>query len=267
MAIQQSLQVFETEDHQPFRTISREGDPWFVLVDVCRALDISNVSDASRRLDDDERGIGSVDTPSGIQKMVIVNESGLYSLILTSRKEGAKKFKKWVTSEVLPTIRKTGSYGGKVPAFLRRANENWDRVDPGYFSIIAEMAIRVWGRFEREGYIIADRGLDGKEIRPDISAGRTFSDWLKKHHASVANEFSYYIHKTGQWEGEAKQYPNGLLHLFIDFLETVWIPHHAERYLRPRDPKAIPFLPKVLASSSMPRAGMMTRPTLSRIGR
>ena len=85
-------------------------EPWFVATDVCEALTISNVSDAVGRLDDDERGVGTVDTPGGAQEQTIINESGLYSLILTSRKPAAKAFKKWVTSEVLPSIRKTGSY-------------------------------------------------------------------------------------------------------------------------------------------------------------
>lgn len=81
-----------------------------MATDVCEALTVSNVSDAVGRLDDDERGVGTVDTPGGAQEQTIINESGLYSLILTSRKPAAKAFKKWVTSEVLPSIRKTGSY-------------------------------------------------------------------------------------------------------------------------------------------------------------
>jgi prophage antirepressor-like protein len=72
---------------------------------------------------------------------VVINESGLYNLILSSRKPEAKRFKKWVTSEVLPSIRKTGSYNGRVPAFIRRYNENWDRVEAGYFLVISELVI------------------------------------------------------------------------------------------------------------------------------
>lgn len=92
------------------RVQDKDGNPWFILADVCRVLDVKNVSDASRRLDADERGIVTTDTPSGTQEMLIVNESGLYSLVLTSRKPEAKRFKKFVTAEVLPSIRKTGSY-------------------------------------------------------------------------------------------------------------------------------------------------------------
>lgn len=100
--------VFEGEN--VVRALSRLDAPWFVLTDLCKVLDIGNSSDAARRLDDDEKGVDIIDTPGGPQEMVVINESGLYSLVLTSRKPAAKRFKKWVTAEVLPSIRRTGSY-------------------------------------------------------------------------------------------------------------------------------------------------------------
>ena len=93
---------------QSVRIVMRNDDPWFVATDVCAALCCN--TEQTRRLDDDEKGLHSMQTPGGNQEVTIINESGLYSLILTSRKPEAKKFKKWVTSEVLPSIRKTGSY-------------------------------------------------------------------------------------------------------------------------------------------------------------
>ena len=92
------------------RVTDQDGEPWFVLADVCRVLEHTNPSMAASRLDDDEKGVTTVYTPGGDQQAAIINESGLYSLILTSRKPAAKRFKKWVTAEVLPTIRKTGGY-------------------------------------------------------------------------------------------------------------------------------------------------------------
>jgi prophage antirepressor-like protein len=97
------------------RVVMRDGEPWFIAADVCEALEIGNVSMACARLDEDEAGISTIDTRSitGViqeRAMAIVNESGLYSLTLTSRKPEAKRFKKWITSEVLPSIRKTGAY-------------------------------------------------------------------------------------------------------------------------------------------------------------
>ncbi len=105
-----TLQSFSFDSHG-VRVIEKDGEPWFVARDICSALDISNVSDALTRLDDDERGdIGLNDVTGRNQEFSIISESGLYSLILGSRKPEAKAFKKWVTSEVLPSIRKTGQY-------------------------------------------------------------------------------------------------------------------------------------------------------------
>ena len=95
---------------QEVRTVEMNGQPWFVAADVCMVLEIGNPSQAASRLDDDEKGIISNDTPGGKQKMTIVSESGLYSLILGSRKPEAKQFKRWITHEVIPSIRKTGGY-------------------------------------------------------------------------------------------------------------------------------------------------------------
>lgn len=92
------------------RTVEKEGAFWWVLKDVCAILEIEKYRDAGARLDDDERGSVLVDTPGGKQEMVAVNESGLYSVIMQSRKPEAKDFKRWVTHEVLPSIRQTGAY-------------------------------------------------------------------------------------------------------------------------------------------------------------
>ncbi len=101
--------VFSFETHA-VRSLLISDQPWFVASDVCAALSIENNRNATARLDDDEKDVRTMDTPSGKQELTIINESGLYSLILGSRKAEAKKFKKWVTAEVLPSIRKTGSY-------------------------------------------------------------------------------------------------------------------------------------------------------------
>ena len=92
------------------RTITFGNEPWFVAKDVCAILGLSDVSMSLSRLDPDEKGTSSIGTPGGTQQLSTINESGLYSLILTSRKPEAKAFKKWITSEVLPSIRRTGSY-------------------------------------------------------------------------------------------------------------------------------------------------------------
>lgn len=99
-------------DHHAIRVqIDERGEPWFVAADVCAALEHSNVTQALKRLDDDEQAlISSEGIHRGSDQVNVVNESGLYNLILGSRKSEAKRFKRWVTHEVLPSIRKTGSY-------------------------------------------------------------------------------------------------------------------------------------------------------------
>lgn len=113
IAVQASSQpVFKFGDHN-VRVVLRDGDPWFVAVDVALTLGYRNAPDAARHLDEDEKGTQIVRTPGGDQKVTVINESGLYALVLRSRKPEARKFAKWVTSEVLPAIRKTGVYVGK----------------------------------------------------------------------------------------------------------------------------------------------------------
>lgn len=109
-----ALQVFNYRG-DPVRTAQVDGQIWFLAMDVCRVLELGNVSQAVARLDADEKGIYTTDTPGGPQEMLHVNESGLYSLILTSRKPEARAFKRWVTHEVLPQIRRTGAYLPQSP--------------------------------------------------------------------------------------------------------------------------------------------------------
>lgn len=115
------LQVFENPDFGQVRTVTKDGEPWFVAADVCRALEVDPT--ATRRLDDDEKNtLRLTQGTSGNPNVTIVNEPGLYSLVLGSRKPEAKNFKRWITHEVIPSIRKTGSYSiqePETPAQLR----------------------------------------------------------------------------------------------------------------------------------------------------
>lgn len=103
------LQVF-TYNETPLRTVEKDGELWWVLKDVCGVLGIVKHTSVSARLDDDEKGACLMSTPSGDQNMTIINEPGLYNVILRSDKPEAKDFKRWVTHDVLPSIRNTGSY-------------------------------------------------------------------------------------------------------------------------------------------------------------
>lgn len=109
-SIESSLAPFQFEGRQVRVITDKQGEPWFVAADVCACLAIRNPSDALNRLDDDEKGLGQTETPGGEQSMSTVNEAGLYNLVLGSRKPEARRFKRWVTHEVLPAIRRTGRY-------------------------------------------------------------------------------------------------------------------------------------------------------------
>lgn len=105
-----SLTPFAFEDCLVRAHRDEQGNPWFVAKDVCRVLEITDHHQAVSNLEEDERGRCIIPTPSGQQEMLIISESGLYSLIFRSRKPQARAFRKWVTSEVLPAIRRTGRY-------------------------------------------------------------------------------------------------------------------------------------------------------------
>lgn len=98
---------------KPVRCIQKDGAPWWVLSDVCKVLDLSNSRMTAKQLDDDEKGVSQIYTLGGNQKVTVINESGLYNVLLRSDKPEAKPFKRWVTHEVLPQIRQTGRYEPK----------------------------------------------------------------------------------------------------------------------------------------------------------
>jgi anti-repressor protein len=123
----------------PVRVIAQDDTPWFVLADVCRILEISNPSDAAKRLDEDEKmsvGRGTLGLPEGAP-MTIISEPGMYRLVMRSDKPAAKRFQKWVVSEVLPSIRKTGGYQLSAPtpqpltqlAALKQALAGWEEAE------------------------------------------------------------------------------------------------------------------------------------------
>ncbi len=157
-------------EEQAVRVTTRDGDPWFVAADVCRVLEIVNTSQAVARLDDDERDTVNLNTlcqTEGIRgnpNAAIVSESGLYALIVRSDKPAAKRFRKWITAEVLPTIRRTGSYTLTPPA---------PTAEPMRFG--ATMSDRDWLAFIREarllGGVKAGRRMWGMSPFPPLHTG------------------------------------------------------------------------------------------------
>lgn len=123
------LQVFENNQFGQVRAIMKDGEPWFVAADVCKALGLEQVSRAMDRLDEDERGLLKVthpQSPTKTQEVNGVNESGLYHLVLCSTKPEARAFKRWVTHEVIPSIRKTGAY--MTPETIEKVLMNPDTI-------------------------------------------------------------------------------------------------------------------------------------------
>lgn len=104
------IQLFQNDQFGQVRVIERDGEPWFVAKDVCECLSLSDTAKSCERLDDDEKGTNSIRTPGGYQDMIIISEPGLYSLVLRSNKPEARAFKRWITHDVIPSIRKTGAY-------------------------------------------------------------------------------------------------------------------------------------------------------------
>lgn len=121
------IQTFENDSFGTVRTIDINGEPWFVASDVCKALEIQNNRDAVARLDDDEKGVVLIDTLGGKQNTSIVNEPGLYTLVLGSRKPEAKAFKRWITHDVIPAIRKTGMYS--APSYAESLRLLADKIE------------------------------------------------------------------------------------------------------------------------------------------
>lgn len=105
------MQIFENQEFGAVRTVELDGEPWLVGKDVAQALGYINPRKAlADHVDEEDKGVTKCDTLGGVQEMTIINESGLYSLVLSSKLPGAKKFRRWVTAEVLPAIRRTGGY-------------------------------------------------------------------------------------------------------------------------------------------------------------
>ena len=119
-----NIQVFTNQHFGQVRIVMRDGDPWFVATDVCRALDVINSRHALTRLDEDVKGVVLNDTLGGKQSMAVVSEPGLYALVLGSRKPEAQSFRRWITHEVLPAIRQEGAY--MTPERLHKVLEDPD---------------------------------------------------------------------------------------------------------------------------------------------
>ena len=169
------LQVFSYNSSE-VRTVMRDGEPWFCLVDVCRVLDLSSPHKVAERLDRDELTGIKVRSGGQTREMTFINESGLYSVILRSDKPEAKPFRKWVTSDVLPTIRKTGGYGvdgTKAALAEAKLNNSRARVASAWMKISKENPV---SSYKQVCAHYASAALAGREVLPLPDTGeRTYT--------------------------------------------------------------------------------------------
>lgn len=251
------LEVFkyqspEEQQLNELTTVEIDGEIWFIATQVCQILEIKNVSDAVSRLDEDEKLTSALPIAGQNRNVNLISESGLYALIFRSRKDSALQFRKWVTKEVIPSIRNKGYYGKidrtQVPNFYIRYQDNFHKIDRNYFSVISELFVTLNAELEKVGYQIPDRAEDGKQIMPDISVGRMFSDYLKKTSSEYNGSHKFYQHSfpDARPDIEARMYPIEALPIFRRFIYEVWIPQKAQNYFKERDKVALDYLPKLL---------------------
>ncbi|MBQ9212305.1 MAG: Bro-N domain-containing protein [Clostridia bacterium] len=211
-----TLTVFDNNQFGRVRSVLIEDEPWFVAADVCRALDISNSRQALARLDEDEKGVISTDTPGGEQKMAFVNEPGLYSLVMGSRKPEARDFKRWITHEVIPSIRKTGAYAVALsPAeqlvaqaqLLVEQEKRLAAMEGKVKNMEARLETRVENAFSIAGYASL-RGLN-----VDVNT----ANLLGKKAAAMSREYGYPISTTPDPRfGKVNVYHTDILKIVFD---------------------------------------------------
>lgn len=253
--MQLEIFTFKENGHfDQFRTVEIDGEIWFVATDVCQLLGYKKPANAVA-MHCKEKGTlkQGIPTSGGMQQMTLINEPNLYRLIVKSQLPEAERFEQWVFEEVIPTIRKKGSYGiDRIsPAnFVLRYFENAHKIPNGYFSVITELYVRLYAKLEHAGYKIPNKGFNGKEIRPDASIGKCFANYLRERYPSAPGEFKTYTHVfPSGFECEARLYPLELISIFIRYVEEIWIPQKAESYFFERDRKAIPYITKLLLAS------------------
>lgn len=232
-------------------TIDIDGEVWFLSSDVCRALDIKNTADAVSRLDDDEKLLSVLPIAGQNRRVSLISESGLYALAFKSSKPSAISFRKWITKEVIPAIRKKGFYGKidrtALPNFIERYKDNFHKIPGDHFSVISEMFVRLFMSLEKVGYVIPDAGIDGKKMVPDISVGLGFAKFLKGQGSEFYGSHKTYKHSFPDGRiVDANMYHIDALPDFIKYINEKWIPENAEKYFKTRDPLALDYLPKLL---------------------
>lgn len=182
------LQIFQNSEFGEIRTITKDGEPMFCLMDICKALEIKNATDVAKRLEEDE--VTRLNLGGRVGETNFITESGLYAVILRSDKPNAKQFRKWVTSEVLPSIRKTGGYGKPMTTAEQirllaqgntELNERVEKVEDKITSLENDMPLygceidEVSKHVKRKAVDVLG-GKDSESYRDSSIRGQVFSD-------------------------------------------------------------------------------------------
>lgn len=215
--MQKTLDFMFAEAKTPVRTIFKDNEVWFVLADVCEILDIKESHRVAARLDDDEKGRTIMTTPGGEQEMTIVSEAGLYHVILTSRSEKARVFRRWVTHEVLPSIRKQGYYSAisddDLIAILTEKRNN----DPKY---LTKIKLSQQEQKTAKTIIVTNKLNELIERIPEMESGEfdkavsaLFSEGLTSTQYSHAmKRYNQYQKRIAEMKRERMEIPSYLLH-------------------------------------------------------
>lgn len=258
-----ALEIFQfPATGQGVRTILRDGEPWFVAKDACDVIGISKYRDAVAQLDADERVSTAVDTPGGRQTMVLVNEPGLFALMLISRSSKVKPFRRWVTHDVLPAIRKTGQYVNvrEIPnrELARMVIEEADRAD-------REAALR--GRAESRVLELepkaeafeAIEGGDGIPLR--VFHKKYFSEVKETDFFEHLYRKGYLIDQRGKggWSEKRQKHRDGAQHRHPSYKGKPFIYLHAsldDRDNRHESPRVRPGSPELAFREALIRDGL-----------
>ncbi len=233
------IALFEFNQNK-IRTVIIDSDVWFVASDICQVLDISNSRDAVSTLSEfmkktfnrsDFSTVGLTDTAQNVQFITFISEAGMYKLTFKSRKPEAEKFSDWIVSEVIPTIRKTGSYG-KTPNQLSPMMARYQlnaQVNSklGYWSMLNKMNELFAIPLEIFGYTLPNT------IVPDISTGKLFCNHLRSFGVDPESIVQKYTHtySDGRKIDGVNQYPDQYYPVFTKWLQDVWIAQRVTEYL------------------------------------
>lgn len=196
-------------DADPIRVVMQDSEPWFVANDICKVLALANARKAVGDLDDDEKGVTISDTLGGRQELNIVSESGMFSLIFRSRKPEARRFRKWVTGEVLPELRRTGRFELPGAEDTPDPGDRWDPVRLNACIAVVREGRRLWGP-DAARSIWIDMGLPiraaelGRRYRDEAIEG-PLARWLSEHPRPTLAEATGGIGLDAEHEGDRQR--------------------------------------------------------------